>query len=82
MFVRKVFNILAFSILLLGGITWALIGIFNINLISMIFMGYRSWGSIIMYVLFGLSAIWLVISSIISHGRISFVEGKDKQHRA
>ncbi|MCL2062017.1 MAG: DUF378 domain-containing protein [Firmicutes bacterium] len=70
---KKILNLIAFSILLLGGLNWLLVGIFNVNLVSMIFMGYRSIGSIIAYVLIGLSAIWLVISSIVSHGRISFV---------
>jgi len=74
MMFRKVLNVVAFTILLIGALNWALVGIFDVNLISMIFMGYRSWGSITMYVLIGISAIWLLVSSIVSNGTIRFVE--------
>jgi len=76
---EKVLNLIAFTILLFGGINWALIGIFNLNLVATIFMGYRSWGSIVMYVLFGVSAIWLIISSIVSNGKITFVEERERR---
>ena len=74
MMFRKVMNVIAFTILLFGALSWAFIGIFNFNLISVIFMGYRSWGSVTMHVLIGLSAIWLLVSSIVSNGRIQFVD--------
>ena len=69
---KKVFNVIAFTLLLIGGLNWLLIGAFNINLVSIVFMGFRSAGSITMYVLMGASAIWLIISSIISNGKIQF----------
>ncbi|MCL2847622.1 MAG: DUF378 domain-containing protein [Firmicutes bacterium] len=77
---KKVLNIIAFTILILGGLNWMLVGIFNLNLISTVFMGYRSPGSITMYVLVGLSALWLIISSIASNGRIQFVEDRHHHH--
>ena len=81
MTLKRVLNVVAFTILLFGALCWAFIGIFNFNLISTIFMGYRSWGSITMHVLIGLSAVWLLISSIVSSGRIQFVEGRERDRR-
>ena len=55
--------------MLLGAVNWGLYGIFDFNLVSWIFQGPRSAGSIIVYVIITLAAIWLVISPIISgHG--------------
>jgi len=71
---KKVLNLLAFVVLFFGGINWMLIGIFNLNLISTVFMGYRSVGSVVTYILMGVSAIWLVLSSIVSNGKIQFVQ--------
>lgn len=70
----KIINLIAFIIVLIGCINWALVGIFDINLVALIFMGYRTVGSIIMYILVGVSALWLLLSSIASHGKIDFVE--------
>ena len=77
---KKVVNLIAFAVLLLGGLNWMLVGIFNLNLISTVFMGYRSAGAITMYVLVGISAIWLIVSSIVSNGRIEFVEHRETRH--
>ena len=55
-------NIIAFIILLIGGLNWGLVGIFNFNLVDWIFGGYNA-GSIIIYVLVLLSTIWLIISA-------------------
>jgi len=57
-------NIVALIILLIGGINWGLVGIFNWNLVSAIF-GVRTAGEIIVYVLVLLSAIWLIISALL-----------------
>lgn len=70
----KIINILAFAILFVGGLNWALIGLFDFNLVSMIFGGYRAMGSVIVYIAVGVSALWLLLSSLASSGRISFVE--------
>ena len=43
-------NIISFIILLIGGINWGLVGIFNFNLVDWIFGGYNA-GSIIVYIL-------------------------------
>lgn len=62
-------NIISYVLVLLGAVNWGLYGIFGFNLVSWIFQGPRSVGSIIVYVIIALAAIWLVISPIISgHG--------------
>jgi len=75
---KKVFNVIAFTIILIGGLNWMMVGIFNINLISAAFMGARSVGTITVYILMGVSAIWLIVSSIISNGEIKMAESRYK----
>lgn len=55
-------NWIALIILLIGGINWGLVGIFNFNLVEWIFGGYNA-GSMIIYILVLISAIWLIISA-------------------
>lgn len=62
-------NIVSYVLVLLGAVNWGLYGMFNFNLVSWIFQGPRTAGSIIIYVLITLAAIWLIISPILSgHG--------------
>ena len=55
-------NWIALIILLIGGINWGLVGIFNFNLVEWIFGGYNA-GSMIIYILVLISAIWLIIAA-------------------
>ena len=59
-------NIISYVLALTGALNWGLYGIFGFNLVSWIFQGPRTVGSIIVYVLIALAAIWLIISPIIS----------------
>ena len=59
-------NIISYILVIVGALNWGLFGIFGFNLVSWIFQGPRSVGSIIVYVLITLAAIWLIISPIIS----------------
>ena len=68
-------NIIAYIILIIGGINWGLIGIFGFNLVAAIFG--LTIGSSIVYILVLLSAIWLIISAISSHGRI-YLTSRDR----
>jgi len=62
-------NVISYVLVIIGALNWGLYGIFDFNLVSWIFQGPRSVGSIIVYVLITLAAIWLIISPIISgHG--------------
>lgn len=59
----KITNLVAFILLVIGGLNWLLIGVFDFNLVAAITGGmvvlYR-----IIYSLVGVSALWLIISSI------------------
>ena len=44
-------NLIAYIILIIGGLNWGLVGIFNFNLVSTIFGAYPAVGTIIVYVL-------------------------------
>ena len=59
-------NIISYALVLIGALNWGLYGIFDFNLVSWIFQGPRSVGSIIVYVVITLAAVWLVISPIIT----------------
>ena len=74
-------NIISYIIVIVGALNWGLYGIFNFNLVSWIFQGPRSVGSIIVYVIITLAAIWLIISPIISgHGlRLRMKENKTEE---
>lgn len=60
-------NYIALIILMIGGINWGLVGLFNFNLVAWISMGNRIIERII-YILVLLATIWLIISSAISGG--------------
>ena len=66
----RIINIIAWIILLIGGLNWLLIGIFSWNFVTAIFGGLPVLETII-YILVGLSALWLIIAPIINHGKIS-----------
>ena len=74
-------NIISYILVIVGALNWGLYGIFNFNLVSWIFQGPRSVGSIIVYVIITLAAIWLIISPIISgHGlRLRMKENKTEE---
>ena len=71
-------NWIAFVILLLGGINWGLVGIFNFNLVEWIFGGYNA-GSMIIYILVLLAAIWLIIAACMQ-GAIYLMNKKTKNN--
>jgi uncharacterized membrane protein YuzA (DUF378 family) len=65
----KILNCIAWVLVIIGGLNWLLVGIASWNLVGAIF-GTSILASII-YILVGLSAIWLIISPIMHRGRIS-----------
>lgn len=76
-------NIISYVLVLLGAVNWGLYGIFDFNLVGWIFQGPRSVGSIIVYVVITLAAVWLIISPIVSgHGlRLSMRDEEEKEKR-
>ena len=63
-------NVIAYIIVMIGGLTWGLVGIFNFNLVESIFGVYPSIATIIVYILVLISTIWLIISPFITRGRV------------
>ena len=49
---------LALALLIVGGINWGLVGIFQFDLVAWLFGGVDSVVSRIVYTLVGLSALW------------------------
>ena len=49
---------LALTLLIVGGINWGLVGIFQFDLVAWLFGGVDSVVSRIVYTLVGLSALW------------------------
>lgn len=59
-------NIISYILVIIGALNWGLYGIFGFNLVGWIFQGPRSVGSVIVYTLVALAAIWLIISPAIT----------------
>ena len=73
-------NVISYVLVITGALNWGLYGIFNFNLVSWIFQGPRRVGSIIVYVLITLAAIWLIISPIITGYGLRLMK-KDERHK-
>lgn len=79
-----VINIIASILVLIGSINWGLVGIFDWNLVSAIFGAVPAIGSVIVYVLVLLAALWLVFAVFYQRGKILYnrhdvtESGKDK----
>lgn len=69
-------NIIAYVLVLLGAVNWGLVGIFDWNLVGAIFGGTRAVGSIIIYCIILAAALWLIISPLLTMGRLSFTKEK------
>ena len=61
-------NLIAYVILIIGGINWGLVGTFNFNLVTTIFGAWPAVGTILVYCLVAVSAIWLIFSPFITNG--------------
>ena len=72
-----VINTIAWILLVIGGLHWLLIGLFAFNLVTAISFGVGIISSII-YILVGLSAIWLLILPICFGGRIVLWNGRER----
>ncbi len=51
---------LALILLVIGGINWGLVGIFELDLVAFLFGGAASIVSRVIYILVALSAVWCV----------------------
>jgi uncharacterized protein len=57
----KLVNILAIVLIIVGGLNWGLVGLFNFNLVTAIF-GEASMLSNIVFILVGLSAVYAAVA--------------------
>lgn len=73
----RIINIIAWILLVIGGLNWLLVGLFAWNLVTAITFGVAVLESII-YILVGLSAIWLLIVPISFSGRINLWNNLDR----
>ena len=64
-------NIISFILVIIGGLNWGLVGFFNWNLVSAIFGATPNFGNVFVYCLIFLAAVWLIISAIITMGKIT-----------
>ena len=64
----RVANIIAYILVIVGAVNWGLFGLFNFNLVSMVFAGARTVGSIIVYTVIAVAALWLILSPFITNG--------------
>ena len=62
----RIVNIIAYILVIVGAVNWGLFGLFNFNLVSSVFSGARTVGSIIVYSIIALAALWLIVSPIIT----------------
>lgn len=69
-------NYIAYVLAIVGGLNWGLVGIFDFNLVGFLFGGDRSAFAIAVYILVFLSCLWLVISPILSKGKLDLGGGK------
>jgi uncharacterized membrane protein YuzA (DUF378 family) len=74
----RVANIIAYILVIVGAVNWGLFGLFNFNLVSSIFSGARTVGSVIVYSLIALSALWLILSPFITNG-VLWLKNRDAE---
>jgi uncharacterized protein len=72
MSMTKLLYLVALIFLIIGGINWGLVGAFNFDLVASLF-GPLSALSKLVYLLVGLSAIYVAIATIIAHNRNDLV---------
>lgn len=65
---------LALIIMIIGGINWGLVGLFNFDLVSFIFGGSDQIVTRIIFMLVGISALWCV--SLLFRARERFITGE------
>lgn len=54
---------IAWILVIVGGLNWGLVGALQFNLVDAIF-GVGSTASMVVYVLVGLGALWMIISAL------------------
>ena len=65
---------LALIIMIIGGINWGLVGLFNIDLVSFIFGGSDEIITRVIFMLVGISALWCI--SLLFRRRERYIAGE------
>ena len=60
----KPLNLITLILLIVGGLNWGLVGLFNFDLVATLF-GAGSMLARIVYILVGLSALWQVVRQVV-----------------
>ncbi len=66
---------IALGILVIGGLNWALVGLFQFDLVATLFGGQDALASRIVYIIVGLSAVYVAIDAF------SFEKRTASEHR-
>jgi uncharacterized membrane protein YuzA (DUF378 family) len=66
----KALNTLALALLIVGGLNWGLVGLFNFDLVAAI-LGEGSALSRIVYTLVGASAVWTAVAAVSRGGHLA-----------
>jgi len=61
-------NVITLILLIIGGLNWLLVGLFQVDLVASIFGGQQAAVSRIIYILVGLSALWQLMPLFKSFG--------------
>ena len=73
----KIANIIAYVLVIVGALNWGLFGILNFNLVSFVFGGARVMGSVLVYSVIAIAALWLIISPFLTEGKLALTQGED-----
>jgi uncharacterized protein len=57
----RALNIITLLLIIVGGLNWLLVGLFDLDLVAALFGGQNTALATIVYVLVGLSALWQLI---------------------
>lgn len=67
----NILNLIAYILLIIGGLNWAFIAAFQLDFVAELFGSSADIGARIVYALVGLSAIWLIIVACLNRGKIN-----------
>lgn len=58
---KKLLHIITFSLLLVGGLNWGLVGLLDMNLVESL-LGYGTMATKLVYILVGASAVFIMLT--------------------
>ena len=66
----KTINLISFILLLIGGINWFSIGVFQYDFVAAIFGFQAAIGSRIIYIIVGIATLYMIYVALASKGKI------------